>query len=193
MSQNRLCQTCGTGGVRSGRRYCSISCFRTSNPRQMYSCKNCASETKNKYYCSRQCRSDFAYEERRCNWCDSLFKSNRQSSLRSCSRSCAAYARWTNCSAPTYTHEARQNATNIYNRVPSVDETKHIIWIRQKKRCMICSDHLTSHNVGFLDHNHDTDAIRGLLCSTCNSGLGFFRDSAEIVSSALEYLRTTHG
>jgi hypothetical protein len=31
--------------------------------------------------------------------------------------------------------------------------------------------------------------VRGLLCSTCNSGLGFLKDDPEVLRGALAYLR----
>lgn len=39
-----------------------------------------------------------------------------------------------------------------------------------------------------VDHDHETGEIRGLLCTTCNVGLGALRDSTELVRSALAYL-----
>lgn len=39
-----------------------------------------------------------------------------------------------------------------------------------------------------VDHDHDTGAVRGLLCDLCNQGLGSLRDSLDLIRKALEYL-----
>ncbi len=39
-----------------------------------------------------------------------------------------------------------------------------------------------------VDHDHDTGAIRGLLCFTCNNALGDFRDEPDLFQAAAEYL-----
>jgi hypothetical protein len=39
-----------------------------------------------------------------------------------------------------------------------------------------------------LDHNHKTGQIRGLLCSSCNPGLGYFHDDIELLHKAAAYL-----
>ena len=50
--------------------------------------------------------------------------------------------------------------------------------------CEIC------HDVTRLlyDHDHETGAFRGWLCPRCNTGLGFARDSTEILQSMIAYL-----
>lgn len=39
-----------------------------------------------------------------------------------------------------------------------------------------------------IDHNHKTGAVRALLCSNCNRGLGLFDDNLELLSKAINYL-----
>lgn len=55
--------------------------------------------------------------------------------------------------------------------------------------CEICGLPGAKH----VDHNHDTGEIRGLLCSTCNSGLGLFKDCAAILTVAANYLEKRYG
>ena len=56
----------------------------------------------------------------------------------------------------------------------------------QSGLCRICRQ--ASDRELCVDHHHETGAIRGLLCHACNSGLGMFRDSPEMLARAIQYL-----
>jgi hypothetical protein len=54
----------------------------------------------------------------------------------------------------------------------------------QNDRCAICGES----EPGCVDHCHRTKRVRGLLCRCCNAGLGQFRDRADLLRSAIQYL-----
>ena len=52
------------------------------------------------------------------------------------------------------------------------------------KVCVICgaTDNLV------VDHSHRTGVVRGILCSSCNKGIGFLRDDPTLALRAADYL-----
>lgn len=55
--------------------------------------------------------------------------------------------------------------------------------------CKICGTDSPGHKGRFIvDHNHLTGQIRGLLCNSCNVGIGHLKDNPTILQSALNYL-----
>lgn len=54
----------------------------------------------------------------------------------------------------------------------------------QRGLCKICNIEPATH----LDHCHTTGAIRGLLCTRCNTGLGMFLDNTDNLKAAIDYL-----
>lgn len=65
--------------------------------------------------------------------------------------------------------------------------------IAQKGCCAICAKRETLKRGGkevamCVDHDHETSAIRSLLCAACNQGLGQFKDNADFLRKAADYL-----
>jgi hypothetical protein len=63
----------------------------------------------------------------------------------------------------------------------------------QNGGCAICGSPETAIRKGHLlplsvDHNHTTGAIRGLLCSACNIGIGSLRESPDLLRKAIAYI-----
>lgn len=64
---------------------------------------------------------------------------------------------------------------------------------QQNGVCAICKQKETKSRNGRLynlavDHDHKTGKIRGLLCSTCNCGLGHFKDEPARLLAAAQYV-----
>lgn len=62
------------------------------------------------------------------------------------------------------------------------------MFAEQGGRCAICRDEPGWKRLA-VDHDHVTGEVRGLLCNSCNCGLGFFKDDFELVKTALCYLK----
>lgn len=65
----------------------------------------------------------------------------------------------------------------------------------QGHRCGICRCKLESsrYTKFAVDHCHKTGAVRGLLCTQCNTALGLFKESPRRLESALRYLQEHSG
>ena len=73
----------------------------------------------------------------------------------------------------------------------------HDLLVKQDNKCAICKkEEAAKHQNGKIkrlsvDHHHDSGKIRGLLCTKCNTAIGLFKESTEILLSAIEYLKAT--
>jgi hypothetical protein len=68
-------------------------------------------------------------------------------------------------------------------------EAWEAMFVSQGGLCAICDDFLSFGKSGAcVDHDHRTGAVRGLLCTECNLGLGKFKDSLWHLERAAKYL-----
>jgi hypothetical protein len=63
-------------------------------------------------------------------------------------------------------------------------DTFDVISATQNGRCAICHEEKKLH----VDHCHNTGKVRGLLCHTCNAGIGMLRESPDLLHAAVRYL-----
>lgn len=66
--------------------------------------------------------------------------------------------------------------------------------VEQKGVCAICDQPETKVENGVIrtlsvDHDHETGAVRGLLCASCNMVIGYAKDDVAILQRAIGYLR----
>lgn len=71
-----------------------------------------------------------------------------------------------------------------FKRYGLTDEAYRRMITDQSNCCKICSRQTKL----VVDHCHNTNKIRGLLCANCNRLLGDAYDSIEILKQAIEYL-----
>lgn len=139
--------------------------------------------------------------------CANLFAQRRRDG-RYCSRTCIDLKRHSavSCAAAgctaTFRRRGRQRfcSRTCYGRTRRQVDRYGItaddyaaLHAAQGGRCLICGDVETVERKGrtrqlCVDHDHATGAVRGLLCSRCNAGLGLFLDDPERLIAAAGYL-----
>lgn len=89
--------------------------------------------------------------------------------------------RQTNENAIKYQHEYR------LKKLYGITENEYQELYRlQAGACKICS--VMVNNRLHIDHDHETGKVRGLLCGSCNRGIGMFKDNATLLRKAANYI-----
>jgi hypothetical protein len=117
----------------------------------------------------------------------------KQKTCKACQK---AYSKSEVCKANRkayYQKTKTQHIERNLKRQYGVDwDTYNLLLENQKGVCAICqrpdSGSMCSQRL-FVDHCHDSGKVRGLLCHHCNSALGLFQDSPQLLQSAINYVR----
>ena len=76
-------------------------------------------------------------------------------------------------------------------RIYGIDATEYDRMAEEQNGvCAICggTPNGASKKYLYVDHDHTTNRVRGLLCYSCNTALGHFKDSVENLQKAIRYL-----
>lgn len=83
----------------------------------------------------------------------------------------------------------RKSLLKSYGLTP---ESYDIMFKEQLGLCKICKNpspkRWRSEKL-FVDHDHKSGKVRGLLCHDCNYGLGGFKDNVELLKNAIKYIK----
>lgn len=131
---------------------------------------------------------------RPCRECGALFTSVLPPHYQKyCSHACASrHHNLTQYHKQTLEEKRESNRRNdlkkLYDLTP---EDYEKMLVAQNGVCWICwSPPPGSHRYLVVDHDHETGAIRGLLCSNCNTAIGMFRHDVHLLAKAIDYLAT---
>lgn len=137
-----------------------------------------------------QCKQD---KTTNCFYPDARRKSGFRNPCRLCSiaRVRSYRDRWRNENRTKY-NLANRNAVKKRRYGISTQDLL-ILLQKQDNGCAICNRFLSVDAIKkidrpYIDHCHATGVVRGLLCSTCNSGIGLLNDSPKLLASAIKYL-----
>lgn len=129
-------------------------------------CKKCGQEKQDEEFCK-----------------DKAAKSGFKALCRSCNKlKCKSY----------YESNKHRNKDNNLKRLYKITESEYNqMFTKQGGLCSICSR--PENHMGralSVDHDHKTGKVRGLLCNSCNRGLGLFLDEPERLRKAASYLES---
>jgi hypothetical protein len=96
-------------------------------------------------------------------------------------------------------NNSHKESTKIRSRIHTIKrhgvtpEQYGEMFNKQEGKCAICGKHQDKLKSSLhVDHNHETNKIRGLLCYKCNSVLGYADDDIQILLQAIEYLKNNN-
>lgn len=96
------------------------------------------------------------------------------------------------CANDTSARRAAKRKARLKAKYGLTEADMQTMLVTQGGRCAICNsdDPKTPNGTWSVDHDHLTGAVRGLLCTRCNTGIGQLRDDPAILRAAADYLES---
>jgi hypothetical protein len=98
-----------------------------------------------------------------------------------------------------YPRYIKTNKNGYLRRTYGISNEEYEFLLQKRNYvCAICNKPETRKNNGKItdltvDHCHVSGKIRGLLCQKCNSGIGVFKESLELLIKAKQYIEKNNG
>jgi hypothetical protein len=86
-------------------------------------------------------------------------------------------------------HAVRRNESALRRRYNLSVEHFEVLRKAQNGACAICGRPLETRAETCVDHCHSTQEVRGLLCRSCNLGIGYLNDDPRLIAQALHYIK----
>jgi hypothetical protein len=91
------------------------------------------------------------------------------------------------------THPEQKRAMHRQRRYGLDQAGFDALWAQQDGKCALCEIPLTlgrwnGRGTAHVDHDHETNRVRGLLCMICNHMLGIVNDSPAMLRKMADYL-----
>ena len=96
-------------------------------------------------------------------------------------------------------NRAKNAYKSLIKRLYGLTEKDYLdLYNKQSGLCRVCSIFLYNPfdrqdgDRPQLDHCHKTNKVRGILCQTCNTGLGSFKDDPKLLRQGADYLEESN-
>lgn len=84
---------------------------------------------------------------------------------------------------------ARTIRYSVLAKKYGITEGQYIAMLeKQSGKCAICEKEPAEGKYLCVDHDHNSGAVRGLLCRNCNAAIGQLNDSVDMLNRAITYL-----
>lgn len=122
-------------------------------------------------------------------WCAKCGDAPRGSHVAYC-RVCwneyqSAYRKRRYATEPEYRRKLKQSF--LERRYGLTEDQYTFMWAAQGGVCVICLTETGKKGL-VVDHDHETGAVRALLCANCNGAIGMLQEKPHIFQRAAEYV-----
>ena len=138
--------------------------------------------------CSDMCRATRTLRQRKAIGLTYRKRNRRTPEPRDCALCGLTFQPRTRVNAKYCTPKCYMRVRNIFTNYDLSLEDYKLMLERQEGKCAACL-HPFGDATPFVDHDHQTGAVRGLLHNRCNTVLGFVDDDVEILNNLAKYLR----